>query len=323
MNKKNKPAMKPITYVPIAVLAVAAVLGAGYMLGSKSDPAAQQGDTQQQTEDTNRPDQSNNKPNPTQTTRTKPMTTPSPTQKRAITPEAIAKAKNVPATLSNPQGDFTLVAVIEGEAANRKLNQSLQIVGAQRQRLALLSRQFDQTPAASVQQRELIAGQINETRKTLEGNLRFMAQNYAYSLNNNYVLVPHEAALLSVTEEDGKAKAEVVYEFKNSGSYEDFQKKRDAYLRLKLEQAKAAQEAAKKEGQEAPAAVLVEDGEAKPADAAAVPEADPVAEQPAKLELTPEMKEKQKELLELYKYDPEKNYQVNFEKTALYARAAR
>ena len=314
--------MKPITYVPLAVLAAAAVLGVGYMIGNKGNTSPPASPPAQQPAATNQ--STTTQPTTQQPTRTKPMNTPSATQKRAVTPEAIAKAKNVPASLPNPQGDFTLVAVIEGDVANRKLNQSLQIVGAQRQRLALLSRQFDQTPAASLQQRELIAGQINETRKTLEGNLRFMAQNYAYSLNNNYVLVPHEAALLSVTEEDGKAKAEMVYEFKNSGSYEDFQKKRDAYLRLKLEQAKAAQEAAKKaEGAAAPAAVLVEDGEAKPADAASVPESDPAAEQDSKLELTPEMKEKQKELIELYKYDPEKNYQVNFEKTALYARAAR
>lgn len=311
--------MKPLTYVPLAVLAVAAVLGTGYLIGKKADPAMQPQEPVQQTEN----NQPINKPTSSQPTERKPMTTPPVTQKRVVTPEAIAKAKNVPATLGNPQGDFTLVAVIEGEAANRKLNQSLQVVSAQRQRLALLSRQFDQTPAASVQQRELIAGQINETRKTLEGNLRFMAQNYAYSLNNNYVLVPHEASLLSVTEEDGKTKAETVYEFKNSGSYEDFQKKRDAYLRLKLEQVKAAQEAARKE-KKAPAAVLVEDGEAKPAEGAtAVPESDPVAEQDVKLELTPEMKEKQKELQQLYKYDPEQNYQVNFEKTALYARSVR
>ena len=97
-------------------------------------------------------------------------------------PEAVAKAKNVPATLSKPQGDYTLVTVVEGADANSLFNKGLQVVGAQRQRLAALSQQFDKTPVDSVQQRDLIAGQMKETKKKLKGNLRFMAQKYAYSL---------------------------------------------------------------------------------------------------------------------------------------------
>ena len=120
--------------------------------------------------------------------------------------------------------------------------------------------------------------------------------------------------MLSVTEEDGKAKAESVYKFKNAGDYQDFQKKRQVYFRLKLEQVKAAQ-AAKKAAP--PAAVLVKEGTTTP-----VPESDPVAAQDVKLKPTPEMDVKSKELQQLYKYDPEKNYQINLEKTALYARAA-
>ena len=234
-------------------------------------------------------------------------------QKRAITPEAIAKAKNVPATLSNPQGDYTLAAVVEGAGANRRLDQSLQIIGDQRQRLVALSQQLDKTPADSVQQRKSIADQINEAKTILKGNLRFMAQNYAYSLKNNYVKVMHEASLLSVTV-DGKARtAKRVYTFKNAEDYEDFQQKRDVYLRLKLEQAKAAQAA---KGEAPPAAVVVKGG-------SAIPVPDSAAEQDAKLAPTPEMDVKRKELRRLYKYDPEKTYQIRKEKTALYARPAR
>lgn len=207
-------------------------------------------------------------------------------QKRTITPEAIAKAKNVPATLNTPQGVYTLVAVVEGANSNRRLYQGLQVVGDQRQRLTAASQQFEKTPASSVQQRELIAGQINEIKKEMEDHLRIMAQNYGYSLKNNYTKVPHVVSLLSVTEVDGEAKAESVHVFKNPRDYEDFQKKRADYLRLKVEQVSAAKKK-------------------------------------TKLAPTPEMNVKSKELQRLYKYDPEKTYQIRIEKTALYARAAR
>ncbi|MBT8036641.1 MAG: hypothetical protein KJO21_03760 [Verrucomicrobiae bacterium] len=209
-------------------------------------------------------------------------------QKRVISPEAIAKAKNVPATLNSPQGKFTLVTVVEGADANSRLNQRFQVVGAQRKNLADLSQQFAKTPTEFMQQREMIAGQINETKKALEENIRFMAKNYAYSVKNKYVQVPHQASLLFVTKVDGKSKAERVYVFKNSRDYEDFQKKRDVYHRLKIEQAKAARPASRKAG----------------------------------LALTPEMKKRQKDLVALYRYNPEKAYQIKIEKSALYARVA-
>ncbi len=317
--------MKSITYIPLAILGMAIAAAVGYFIGNENDaptkpapdpPAIHQVSGVQAQNSDSRNDNNNDNTNTMNKTPTK----------RAVTPEAIAKAKNVPATLENPQGDFTLVAVVEGAEANRRLNQSLQVVGAQRQRLDSLSRQFDQTPADSVQQRELIAGQINETRKTLEGNLRFMAQSYAYSLSNNYVLVPHEAQLLSVTEEDGQAKTEVVHEFKDAVSYEDFQKKRDTYLRLKLEQTKAAQESAKA-GKDAttPVPVLVGGTEATPVASSAdvgAPEEDAAAGTPSQPEPTAEMEAKREQMEQLFNYDPEKNYQINFEKTALYARAA-
>lgn len=314
--------MKSITYIPLAILAMAIAAAVGYFIGNQNDaptqPASDSPATHEVSGEQARNSDSRNDNNNTNTMNKTPT-------KRAVTPDAIAKAKNVPATLENPQGDFTLVAVVEGAEANRRLNQSLQVVGAQRQRLDSLSRQFDQTPAESVQQRELIAGQINETRKTLEGNLRFMAQNYAYSLSNNYVLVPHEAQLLSVTNEDGRAKTEVVHEFKDAVSYEDFQKKRDTYLRLKLEQTKAAEESAKAGKDATPVPVLVGGAEATPVASSAdvgAAEADAAAGTPSQPEPTAEMEAKREQMEQLFNYNPEKNYQIHFEKTALYARAA-
>jgi len=323
--------MKPALYIPLIAAGLGITAIAGFYLGKQGGEAPESSQTNppQTEESAQKPDitpeaiaKAKNVPatlnNPlgddvaksSQTTspqteepaqKTTNSTTQAP-QKRAITSEAIAKAKNVPATLSNPQGDYSLVAVIEGADANRRLNQRLKVVGAQRQRLAALTQQFEKTPANFMQQRELTAGQINETRKALEVNLRLMAQNYAYSLKNNYVKVPHEISLLSVTEKVSKAgKARTVkrvYAFKNTGDYENFQKKRDVYLRLKLEQAKAAQ-----------AAVLVERGTATPV--------------PRNLKPTPKMDVISKELQQLYRYDPERTYQINLEKTAIYARPAR
>ena len=48
-------------------------------------------------------------------------------------------------------------------------------------------------PADAFAQRELVAEQILQTRKTLQQNLQYMAKGYGYSLQNNYRLVPHAA----------------------------------------------------------------------------------------------------------------------------------
>jgi len=235
------------------------------------------------------------KPAPTATGNTK-------APKAGIKPEELAKIKKVPASLKNPQGDFTLVAVVEGVDANQKLTQSLKVIGAQRQRLAVLTRQFDQTATNLPQQRELLATQINEIRKTLQSNLQFMAQNFAYSLNFNYVLVPHEVELLAVTEKEGKPVTKLAYAFLTADSYDDCQKKRAAYFKLKQEQIKKAQASDKDK--------TATGDKAKPA---ATPDIKPTAA----------MKKAQQELIKLYKYDPEKNYQINFKKTAIYARPSK
>jgi hypothetical protein len=212
--------------------------------------------------------------------------------KAGISPQELAKLKNVPATIKKPQGNFTLVAVIEGVEVNKKLTQSLKIVGAQRQRLAQLTRQFEQTAANLPQQRELLATQINGLRKALQTNLQFMAKNFAYSLNYNYLLIPHQAELVSMIKKDGKITTKVVHEFKDANSYNDCQDKRTAYFKMRETQMQKIQASQKK--------------------------SDSSNELP-KVTPTPEMKKAQKELIQLYQYDPEKNYQVNFKKTAIYA----
>ena len=97
--------MKPLTYLTLAVLGIA--LGAvGYFAGkSGNEPSATPNQVEQtqveqtQVDPTIQPPPISN--NNTQTP-----------EKRAITPEALAKAENVLATVSHPKGDYSLVAVM-------------------------------------------------------------------------------------------------------------------------------------------------------------------------------------------------------------------
>lgn len=215
---------------------------------------------------------------------------------KVMGPEDLAKAMSVPAKIANPDGDFILVSVIEGGVENQQLTQDLQLVTAQRQQLGSLAEQFDSAPASAVQQRELIAGQLNQVKNSLEDNLRVMARTYGYSVSNNYLRVPHLVSLVSVVEEDGKKKGEVVYTFENAESFDVFQKKNAGYTRMKLEMEKTAEEASKDDV----GAVAEEDAEANKA-----------------------LEKMKAEFMETYRYDPARQYQLVYKKTAFYARSAR
>jgi len=314
MNQKRQDNMKKVNYVLLAALVIAIGV-AGYFAGkSGSQPSAAPAQPNQtQTEKLQSGTPSADKPEPEQTTPRKPDT--ETTQKPPLTPEAIAKVKKVPATLKHPQGDYILVAVIEGADAIDRLQKSIGLIGKQRKLLATYTQQLNSSPASATELRKSVAGKINEAKKILGDNLQFMAKNYAYTLNNSYMLVPHEASLFSLAKVDGKVEAQKVHAIKSAEEYDDFVEKLDTYLRLEQKQAKAA-EAVKKDS--APPAVLVKGGAATP-----VPKSDPASEQNTKPTPTPEMVAKSKELQQLYNYNPEKNYQIRLEKTALYARAAR
>jgi hypothetical protein len=321
MNQKREPIIQSNLLIAGIVATILVAAGIGYLVGKKgqtSTPETRQtppGEAQ----------------TPTPASPTPGTPPPAAPQSNGLSTADLAKAKNVPAVLQDPAGNYQLVAVIEGEEANRKLTSSLQIVGAQRQRLLGLSRQYDQLPAASIQQRELIAGEILKARQTLARNLQFMARNYGYSLQFNYRLVPHAASLLLITAgEDGKPASELVHEFKNAASYERFQKMRDDYLLLSVDEAKkaAAQEATESPAPATPATPAPTTPEspapaapnAPPADSTEPSPSPAPSPQPAAPEPSPELKTMQEDLIEEFQYDPTKNHQVNLEKTALYAR---
>jgi len=214
---------------------------------------------------------------------------------KGITTEQLAREKGVPEKIKSEQGDYSLVAVIEGEDANRALQKNLQVVNSQRQRLGQLTRNYDQTNPQMAQQRELIAGEINQARKSLENNLRFMAQNFGYVISNNYLLVPHRATLNSVIGEGKDQLKTAVYTFKDSESYRKFQEKTDAYTKLRVDQARAYR------------ATQTDDEKKQPL---------------PKLPLTEKMEKARQEMVGKYKCDPERSYLMEIQKAALYARKA-
>ena len=340
MNQKKQVVSVQALLISLIAIVIVGIVAIAYLIGKKgSAPVV----------DANSPAQSTlpAAPSPAANAQTSTLksTPPAAPQPKGLTSAELGKAKNVPPTLSDPGGDYQIVAVIEGEEANRELTSGLQIIGAQRQRLLALSRQYDQTPAASIQQRELIAGEILKSRNLLSKNLRFMRAKYAYSLQFNYRLIPHTASLFLIsTGEDGKPSPEKIHEFTDSASYERFQKMRDDYLILSVKEAKKpasapAEESSstsdQKEGPASTAAVPVE-GVAVPAGEAPVPvsespasSGEPQENTPVKADdpdvadevaLTAEMTALRQRMIQDYGYDPLKNHQLNFTKTALYAR---
>ena len=237
-------------------------------------------------------------------------------QSKGLSPSELATAKNVPAQLQDPAGNYQLVAVIEGEEPNRALTSSLQVVGAQRQRLLGLSAQYDRLPASSLQQRELIAGEILKARQTLASNLQYMAANYGYSLQYNYRLVPHSASLLLLsTGADGTPATQLVHEFDDAASYERFQKMRDDYLLLSVNRSKPGKTTSPAEPSSGEGGT-----ETASADSDQVP-SDPSPQAPPAVTPDPELRIMQERLIREFQYDPTKNHQVKLRKTALYGRA--
>ena len=315
-QKKPLPNQLSIVIIVTAFVIIAAV-GVGYLIGKKShgpEEGAKTAPSQSSQPLPSTPD--NNSTAPKEQLE-------SPADPQAQTPSRsaadIAESRGVPATLEDPDGSYELVAVIEGEEANRRLTSSLQVIGGQRQRLLNLSRQYDGLPADSVKQRELLAGEILTTRQTLTRNLQFVARNYGYSLKNEYRLIPHSASLFLISKTDGeKPTLKNVHNFTSAASYTEFRKMRDNYLLLSVTAAKQAAAAG-------PAQTLVPEEPASETPAAE-PDSPNNGDSPSESETTPldaELQTLRETLIQTYQYDPSENHQINFKKTVLYARPAK
>ena len=315
-QKKPLPNQLAIVIIVTAFVIIAAV-GVGYLIGKKSHGPEESAETAPSQSGQTLPSTPGNSP---VASKEQPASASNP---QAQTPgrsaAEIAKSRGVPAILEDPNGSYELVAVIEGEEANRRLTSSLQVIGGQRQRLLNLSRQYDGLPADSVKQRELLAGEILTTRQTLTRNLQFVARNYGYSLKNEYRLVPHSASLFLISKTEGeKPTLKNVHNFTSSASYTEFRKMRDNYLLLSVTAAKQAAAAGPAE-----APVPEEPASETPA---AEPDSPNNGDSPSESETAPldaELQTLRETLIETYQYDPSENHQINFKKTVLYARPAK
>ena len=315
-QKKPLPNQLSIVIIVTALVIIAAV-GVGYLIGKKSQSPNEGAAT-----DSSQSGQALPAKPATDHLAPKEQLE-SPADPQAQTPGRsaadIAESRGVPATLEDPNGSYQLVAVIEGEEANRRLTSSLQVIGGQRQRLLNLSRQYEGLPADSVKQIELLAGAILTTRQTLTRNLQFVARNYGYSLKNEYRLIPHSASLFLISKTDGeKPTLKNVHEFTSAASYTEFRKMRDNYLLLSVTAAKQAAAAG-------PAEAPVPEEPASE-----TPAAEPVSpnngDSPSESETAPldaELQTLRETLIQTYQYDPSENHQINFKKTVLYARPAK
>lgn len=150
---------------------------------------------------------------------------PEPAERGALTPEELAQEKGIQASITNDQGEFTLVSVIEGDVANERLSKSLHLVALQRQYLSQLVAKFQEVPGDLVHQRELLAGQIHELQAVANQNLAFLRQNYGYRVDRNYLYIPNRVNLVS-------PESEQVYQFETAEKYEAFQQANIEYTNL-------------------------------------------------------------------------------------------
>ena len=241
-------------------------------------------------------------------------------REKVILSADLAKAKGVPEKVSGPDGEYILVSVIEGVDENRQMTGNLRLVAAKRQKLGAISKQYDQTAASSVQQRELLAGQINEMKQALGRDLRVMAQSYSYSLANTYMRVPHVVSLVSVSEANGEKTTKVIHKFTTSAAYLEFQQKNETYREMKLEASKAAATASEGEARK-----VVNHKKTMPLPKGVVPAKPLAAGAKAAVKKAPQteqIKALRAELRSLYEFDPESRHLLQYEKTALYARPA-
>lgn len=238
--------------------------------------------------------------------------------KHQMTSKQLAIRKNVKETVTRPDGLYSLVAVVEGEEANAKLTNALQVISNQQQTLQALHTELAKLPLESQQQRELYAGRINQAESSLKQNLQYMAQAYAYSTQHTYILVPEKVSLIGASE-DGKSVE--IHKFEDSESYLKFQDTRANYLgRLNevLNEWKTKELEARKAKKEEAAKDEEKKEESTPEDTSLTLDAETLA----KLKKDDEVLESYKTLLEAdYKFNPDNNHQIRFIKSSLYVKS--
>jgi len=157
--------------------------------------------------------------------KTKPLVKP---QRRKITSSLLSRAKGVSQTLVRPDGEYSLVAVIETAAANQKLARVLHVVKVQRGKRLQLQSEVEKLPADAQQERSQLTGEIGKIEEALMKNLQFLQKDYGYNMKHDYSLVPIKSTLMRAGSQKGSA-AQEVKQFGSVAEYQDFQQSMGAY----------------------------------------------------------------------------------------------
>lgn len=238
---------------------------------------------------------------------------PTPTPKTAINSKQLAEEYGFEEVIDHSNRKYQLLAVIEGEDANKKLNYGLSNLAKQQHLLSKLRTQFSQLPKESLQQRELIAGRINSIATQEKQQLNYLEKNYAFSTKKHYILIPSKVAIVKA---DTEKKGKTVHLFETHKDYLQFQQTRSACARRfkelveiwKQEQVAAIKQEQKKQAKE-------ETGTKKQKIELNLDDATL-----AKIKQDPELQRHEEGLKTNYQFDPQKKYHIRFLKSGFYVR---
>ena len=116
--------------------------------------------------------------------------------------EAVAKMKKIPAIIKRNGIEHKLVSVIEGEQATARFTLLLQETNKIKRRLQQLSAEYNKLTDEAPAQKELIATEINSSKKQYVAYLSDLAKNYGYSMEFNYVLEPYQCRYTTGNKEE-------------------------------------------------------------------------------------------------------------------------
>ena len=105
----------------------------------------------------------------------------------------LAKLKNVAETITRDSGEFTLVSVIEGEDQVSRLTGLVQEAVCLKNTIIQLKAKYTTLTEASPAEKELVATDINDSRKKFDELMPHLAKTYNYSMAFNYVIVPYQS----------------------------------------------------------------------------------------------------------------------------------
>ncbi|YCM44270.1 hypothetical protein V2O64_23480 [Verrucomicrobiaceae bacterium 227] len=226
----------------------------------------------------------------------------------------LAQASGVKPVLNRTDGYYQLIAIVEGEAENKRLSRALSVIDTQRKTLIQLTAKHEELTSAGAATTEVDAKE-KEVQTALDQNLTYMRDKYGYILERNYLLVPEESRLIKV---NGEGSGEEVKRFGNFDEYQKFQDARTIYTNL-LEEVVKASDGAYPPPAQKPIRVVPKGSPGYDEMLKAMEENAKIAALPSS-EIDPELGKARKGLIADFGYDPDLPHQVSFVKSSFYVR---